>query len=525
MKKWMSLLLAGALLLSLTACKKQDVSDSTPTDTQTQTPEIIPDAEALYKDFLADKLQATDPSGKAVFVSKYGVGDAQGKYAIYDMNGDAAPELIIKTPWYFDIYTVKDGAVALWHQNAAYCEVLNTGAILYERHGGGPTNVVYQYILLDAGGKEAYKLEFAEYIPDENGEHIYFIKGEQVEKSAYDAITGEILRTGQDQIPWKNLKDDSVYVADFSGFLAGLKADGSEAVYHLRDIDGNGIQELLLQEDGVLTVYTFTDGVTKVDAYEYGTGTFRMLSSDEPKYPGVITFWVGGGVNHYGYITVKDGKLSHERLWDEMYSQPENDPGRVQEFSADKGLLDASKTAYAQNRDLQFQALEEEHPLTDGLLLKVLRNESVFTATDGQSLRLENYKLFGSQKAVVDRYAFVDFDGNGVNELVAYMAPDLGYMVFRWEQGTVYGYEFVVRGMQSLKADGTHRGSGGASVSGYFALRFKDGKCEQYEHAYQEDILGNEEYRIDGKSVTRREFMKFLTAFESKPDASWKPFA
>ena len=104
-------------------------------------------------------------------------------------------------------------------------------------------------------------------------------------------------------------------------------------------------------------------------------------------------------------------------------------------------------------------------------------------------------------------------------------------MVFRWEQGTVYGYEFVVRGMQSLKADGTHRGSGGASVSGYYALRFKDGKCEQYELAYREDIPGteyipgNEEYRVDGKSVTQTEFMTFYTAFESKPDASWQPFA
>jgi len=525
MKKWMCLLLAGVLFLSLTACKKTDVSDSAPTDTQVQTPEITPDAETLYRDFLADKLQATDLSGKTVFANKYGQEERQGKYALYDMNGDTAPELIIKTPWYFDIYTVKGGAVELWHQNAVYCEVLNTGTLLYERHGGGPTNVVYQYILLDVNGNETYRLEFAEYIPDGNGEHIYFIKGEQVEKSVYDAITGEILRTGQEQILWKNLKDGTEYVA-YPGFLAELKAKGSQAVYHLWDMDGDGAQELLLTDNGILTVYTLTaDRVTEVDAYNYGTGSFRMLSSDDPKYPGILTFWVGGGANHYGYMTVKDGKLVNERLWEEAYSLPENDPGRVMEFSADKALIAISKTAYAQNRDLQFKILGEDLSSRDKILLEVLRNERAFTAEDGQLLRLEKYKVCGTQDAVVDRYALVDFDGDGVNELVAYMAPDLAYMVFRWEQGTVYGYEFAVRGMQSLKADGTHRGSGGASVSGYYALRFKDGKCEQYELAYQEDIPGNEEYRIDGKAVTQREFMEFFTAFESKPDASWQPFA
>ena len=33
-------------------------------------------------------------------------------------------------------------------------------------------------------------------------------------------------------------------------------------------------------------------------------------------FPGLFTFWWGGGVEHYGYLYVDEGALKESKLWE-----------------------------------------------------------------------------------------------------------------------------------------------------------------------------------------------------------------
>ena len=43
------------------------------------------------------------------------------------------------------------------------------------------------------------------------------------------------------------------------------------------------------------------------------------------EYPGIFYFTVGGGANHYGYMSIKNQKLSFEDLWEENYASESTD--------------------------------------------------------------------------------------------------------------------------------------------------------------------------------------------------------
>ena len=133
-----------------------------------------------------------------------------------------------------------------------------------------------------------------------------------------------------------------------------------EHFYCLKDLDGDGLQELIVKNNFVnVTVYTFNDGLKKVGNENFGTGTTRLLYSDNPSYFGVFTFWVGGGLNHYGYLTVVGDDLIHEEIWNYDYAGITKDFGlnrkKVEELSSDKQLIAESKRIYKENRDLEFQ--------------------------------------------------------------------------------------------------------------------------------------------------------------------------
>ena len=126
-----------------------------------------------------------------------------------------------------------------------------------------------------------------------------------------------------------------------------------------KDLDNDGIDELLLKKEMELTVYTFDGKVTEIGSRDFASGTTRFLSSDQPKYPGMFYCYVGGGKDHYGYMTIKNGSLSFEELWTENYANyPAGSPERITEISSDKKLIEASKTAYEKENDLYFSSWE-----------------------------------------------------------------------------------------------------------------------------------------------------------------------
>lgn len=143
----------------------------------------------------------------------------------------------------------------------------------------------------------------------------------------------------------------------YSNFIEGMVATATEDLggYLDFDLDADGTKELLINNNSLLTVYGFQNQrVIKLDSFNYQTGTMAFYYTktdpyEEPVYttplPGLFTRWVGGGQNHYGYLTLEKGKLIHTRLWDENYSSLPNTPPTTN-HTQDEKLINASKLAY-----------------------------------------------------------------------------------------------------------------------------------------------------------------------------------
>ena len=151
---------------------------------------------------------------------------------------------------------------------------------------------------------------------------------------------------------------------NYVAFLKDLhdKDFGEESPrFFYKDINGDGVPELIVARNGVnLSVYIFEGAVTEIGERNFGTATTRFLYSDNPSYPGIFFFFVGGGVEHYGYLTVKDNEFIYEELWNEDYSgfYVERDGrNRIEEYSDDKGLINESRIVYSENNDIDWRPI------------------------------------------------------------------------------------------------------------------------------------------------------------------------
>ena len=157
----------------------------------------------------------------------------------------------------------------------------------------------------------------------------------------------------------------------YKAFLKDLYDTSSEkeradTSYYIRDLDNNGVDELIIKTPGEygisIAIYRFQNHVTKIDSFDTITGTSRFFLSDNPVYPGIFTFHVGGGLERYNYITLKDNALSFEKLWDDDFSGItqllQEDRPKIVEYITDKQMIAESKKLYQENKDIVFLPLE-----------------------------------------------------------------------------------------------------------------------------------------------------------------------
>ncbi len=146
-------------------------------------------------------------------------------------------------------------------------------------------------------------------------------------------------------------------VIAYRNFLTGMVTTSDEDLggYEELDLDLDGTKELLHNNNSILTVYGYQNRrVVKLDSFRYDTGTMAFYHTkpdpyEEPVYtdplPGLFTRWVGGGQNHYGYLTLENGKLVNTLLWDENYSSLPDTPPTTN-HTEDEKLIQASIIAY-----------------------------------------------------------------------------------------------------------------------------------------------------------------------------------
>ena len=75
----------------------------------------------------------------------------------------------------------------------------------------------------------------------------------------------------------------------YGNLMKSFNENVPEFYYHYKDIDGNGVYELLILENCALYIYTYDDnGVRQIGSHDFVTGTFQFLESQN--YDGLFVF-------------------------------------------------------------------------------------------------------------------------------------------------------------------------------------------------------------------------------------------
>ena len=125
-------------------------------------------------------------------------------------------------------------------------------------------------------------------------------------------------------------------------------ANSTELFYFTKDIDNNGTEELIIHQDTEIEIYTYRDSVKKVGTHDFITGTIQLYHTNDKKYPGIVFVTIGGGKEHFGYITITDGVLNFQQIFDNDFSMISGKKEDVF-YTDDKELIALSKKAYQED--------------------------------------------------------------------------------------------------------------------------------------------------------------------------------
>lgn len=159
------------------------------------------------------------------------------------------------------------------------------------------------------------------------------------------------------------------------------------------------------------------------------------------------------------------------------------------------------------------------------ILMTVLQSEKTFITKNDCNVLLKNY-IIGDRSFQVSfvanpsDYTFVDFDGDGSDELVVRISDNRWeYLILRCDGLDVYGYETGIRALQCLKKDGSFRGSSGADVNHYCRMTFESTGYKIVEEARKDGLTGI--YELYGEECTVEEVDAFIAQFNSKEGVEW----
>ena len=281
MKKLLAIVLFLTLTLGLCACTG-----------------VAPDDKEPFTDFLSGKLPFINDKGEEAYITDFDFFGEETAYALYDMNGDSNPELLVNMSPELHTFTILDNQVKLWRSDTAYSSrPLNNSAILYEHHGGGPEHTYYTYYVPDFYGNTKYEISFSYWESDGENPEWYDINGKEVSKEAYEAITAPIFEIGDDKIDWalienKNetllsvLSDNQEFIINGSTkTLSELlnSVSGEAKKYTLIDLDNDVQDELVIEyfkEDFSYLIIDYAASNQKLYGYYIGFRSFNWLKSD-----------------------------------------------------------------------------------------------------------------------------------------------------------------------------------------------------------------------------------------------------
>ncbi len=303
-------------------------------------------------------------------------------------------------------------------------------------------------------------------------------------------------------------------------FYLGYIWDGEAGQY----VHAPTLEELpniaLDTENGMILCHRTADKITGYSMYKYNTGTKDFAVARN-------LGWEPEGNSLSIRVTESAYTETGEREVVQQFSAktadglfPDRTDSQMSPYYSEGSVWDLDGEKWNATIAGQSMLLTEEA----SVLLRVLNSEKAFISESGEYVYLKDYELIANRemKAVPEKFALVDFDGDGKDELIAYVTPEFGaYLVFRIDKNKVYGFEFGVREITDLKADGSFIASEGAAIFTYYTLSFEKGKYIFRELAYYNGTDGVGTYRIDGKTVAPEEMYTYNEKFRGKTSAAW----
>ena len=171
-----------------------------------------------YLDFISLKTKGLDREGKEIDFSDFiqevlpvkSISDEFISYGFYDMNHDGIVEMSVVSSGVYAYFTIKNDVVTAWSEiQSIYTYPLENGNLMFERHGGAPEHINYEYYELDFDGNIIKTISFSEWHPtaEDGGKEEYFFNDNSVTKDEYSKLTKQYLDYKKALIEWFNFNE------------------------------------------------------------------------------------------------------------------------------------------------------------------------------------------------------------------------------------------------------------------------------------------------------------------------------
>lgn len=160
----------------------------------------------------------------------------------------------------------------------------------------------------------------------------------------------------------------------------------------------------------------------------------------------------------------------------------------------------------------------------------VLLSQSQFFYTNSNSNPIYQSNIYLSEITVEDqntmsppKFAVVDMDGDKLPEVVYQRGDYMGFIVLRYKDGDIYGYDINYRGLTGLKKDGSYSTSSGASNTSVGKMRFLGELFDtdvKFSSVNQESVS----YYLNGKEIDEAIFNQLWEEYEKTPDVDWHEY-
>ncbi|MFA9466065.1 MAG: hypothetical protein ACERKN_17435 [Velocimicrobium sp.] len=180
---------------------------------------------------------------------------------------------------------------------------------------------------------------------------------------------------------------------------------------------------------------------------------------------------------------------------------------------------------------------EDENSLPTNAYKAVLQNDIAFISTeDNLEFFLNDFLSRNSEYEgiyKVTHFTVIDMDGDQISEVILELSlgdyPDQ-YEILHYSNGKVYGYNYVYRGFEMPKEDGTYSYANSASdVGTEKILNFNSDAVEIETLGYaQSDYSGENiviSYFVNNASVAKEDFDAFIDQQNKKKDLQWYAFS